>query len=913
MVAQRSKLVGRSLSRGLSQRRLTRKLINPKNADDPPVSPKSSESTDVEVVFPETTEKRRNRTKFVTSRRMMSPSDESKNISHEEDIPKELSSPKKTRRKKNAEDSEDKKSKRSKDSKKTILTNVETSSISPKEASPLKTRLEDSSDHNSLEESGSESFQAKTSIDRKDICNRIIQIMADEFPLMRKEWENASAQTRLNVEGKINSELAVYQITLLQSMNQEPSLSKTPSKSKESPEVKKKVKKETVRQKNKDSNRRGIMPIFKLFGSDSDVSRKEKKDKDKETHIEEELKRIASMKTTSDIGNMTVRIKGLKLGDDENVAEVDNLQTQSFSDLILKFLTVANTASHEISNYKSSLRQDLHGHYKGIHSHFASILNHAKKIVEDSQKESLVALLVRLGDELSQPFEGKVDEIDSRLLDCPNRINTVVKNVERSVYRSCSQLYFGTSQIMTNINNLSKQNGELERESIVFHLLTLVLSNLSSMSNIVNDLETLHYLSIASSQINLRPSTIPSLKDTNPQGSLHYQPLTEEELANPYKPGDLNQLIMRLVNIESDCYMKVFVDSYASFTTSAVVIEKLYELSTTTDLKDQRIPILGKVAVALLSIVRECYFEFDTATTKKAKELMGELAKSVEIGQTVHKIVKLFSELERKKMGSFIVEVPTELIVHPDITPYTILLEYSPELIAEQLTYIEFDLYKSIQSAELKNQSWNKDKRKCMARNVISLIQRTNRLSFWIASSILLQTKLKDRARAVIKAIQIARSLKDMCNYNTLMGVIAGLNMSCISRLKQTFNSVGKKYVELLAALQRIVDPQSSFKTLREAIKVGGPNQIPYIGTVLGDLTFIEDGNPNHITFNGEELINMEKWNLVSTSIQNLRMYQSGNYKIHIRDPPYTFLYELPAASESILYSLSLEREPRTN
>jgi hypothetical protein len=164
-----------------------------------------------------------------------------------------------------------------------------------------------------------------------------------------------------------------------------------------------------------------------------------------------------------------------------------------------------------------------------------------------------------------------------------------------------------------------------------------------------------------------------------------------------------------------------------------------------------------------------------------------------------------------------------------DLHPFTYLLAFDSGVIAKQLTKIEYDMYKNIDPFELKGQAWNKGKRQCVSRNVLRLIQRANRISYWIATSVLLQHKLKDRARVIVKIIDIAQQLKECNNFNTLMGFVAGLNMSCVSRLKQTFNLVSKRSLEQYKALQTLLDPKSSFKSLRDAIRNGGTTILPYM------------------------------------------------------------------------------------
>jgi hypothetical protein len=171
--------------------------------------------------------------------------------------------------------------------------------------------------------------------------------------------------------------------------------------------------------------------------------------------------------------------------------------------------------------------------------------------------------------------------------------------------------------------------------------------------------------------------------------------------------------------------------------------------------------------------------------------------------------------------------------------PLTLIEDYDELTIAQQLTQIEFDLYKRIQFWELQEQAWNKKSLQPLARNVIALIQRANRVSFWLATTILLQPRIKDRIRVLSKIITVAKHLKDLNNYNTLMGFVAALNMSPVARLKHTFNSVSKKLLDTLKSLQQIVDPTSSFKQLREAMKTSGSDLLPCLYVLSSSLPLL--------------------------------------------------------------------------
>jgi hypothetical protein len=234
--------------------------------------------------------------------------------------------------------------------------------------------------------------------------------------------------------------------------------------------------------------------------------------------------------------------------------------------------------------------------------------------------------------------------------------------------------------------------------------------------------------------------------------------------------------------------------------------------------------------------------------------------------------------------------------------------------IARQLTLIEFSLFSQIQSSELFNQSWNKPKLHHRAPHILNMISRSNHLSFWVASLLLWSPNLKERVAVLNKFIKIAQHLRELNNYNTLMGIIAGINMSAISRLKLTFGELDKATKQLLEGLQILLNPSAAFKSYRQELHNAHPPCLPYLGTYLTDLTFMEDGNQDNLTSKTggkQPLINFGKRELIYNVIRELHLYQQNAYKFPVVEPIHTFLMALPFGDEKDLYELSLLREPR--
>lgn len=76
--------------------------------------------------------------------------------------------------------------------------------------------------------------------------------------------------------------------------------------------------------------------------------------------------------------------------------------------------------------------------------------------------------------------------------------------------------------------------------------------------------------------------------------------------------------------------------------------------------------------------------------------------------------------------------------------------------IARQLTVVDFNAFASVEAAELLNQAWNKESLKHRSPNVLAMISRANRVSFWVATLILCHDSIEARSSVIQKIIRIA-------------------------------------------------------------------------------------------------------------------------------------------------------------
>jgi len=272
-------------------------------------------------------------------------------------------------------------------------------------------------------------------------------------------------------------------------------------------------------------------------------------------------------------------------------------------------------------------------------------------------------------------------------------------------------------------------------------------------------------------------------------------------------------------------------------------------------------------------------------------------------------------ETERNQRQESMVSIPpTDLTCFLNLSSVSdVFVQVSVEELSRQFTLADFQIYQSIQAQELLNTAWNSDKLKHQSPHVTLLLGRLNDISNFLCSIILWQPTKAERAEVLSKCIQLGLHLRKLNNYHTLMGVVVALNRSSISRLKHTFAACDSKLISSFKTLESLMDPSGSFKNYRKAISHTKLPALPYLGVSLTDLTFMEDGNPDHVedSSSGKQVINFTKRGMVYELIQKLLDYQNTPYTFPGFEPIQTLLKEFPYDLEKQQFALSLMREPR--
>lgn len=228
--------------------------------------------------------------------------------------------------------------------------------------------------------------------------------------------------------------------------------------------------------------------------------------------------------------------------------------------------------------------------------------------------------------------------------------------------------------------------------------------------------------------------------------------------------------------------------------------------------------------------------------------------------------------------------------------------------LARQLTFWSYTRYYNIKRDELLDGAWEKPRLKYRAPNVIALTQHYNKLTSWVAHTILSEQNFRRRIEKMNKIIQLMKALFSDNNFLDGMGVLGGLGSNAIFRLKYHFSQIAIDRKEYLEKMEVQCSPDKGFLQLRkmqdEAVLNGKP-ALPYLGILLADLFKYEENV--QLWVNG--LINCRKIKGLYNFISKILEFKRTNYFYLSIDQVQEKIDNMEIYDPDLLFEMSLDVE----
>ena len=173
----------------------------------------------------------------------------------------------------------------------------------------------------------------------------------------------------------------------------------------------------------------------------------------------------------------------------------------------------------------------------------------------------------------------------------------------------------------------------------------------------------------------------------------------------------------------------------------------------------------------------------------------------------------------------------------------------SSERVAEQLTLVEADNFRAVDSSEFVISSMYDTFDREKVPNFAKAVDHFNNLSYWTQGIILSQTKDSQDLRekiiwkvTVYKAItqthkniqllNVLHHLQRLKNYNSYFALVSGVSSYAVTRL----NWSKSIFTERIKDCQALTDLDKNFMKYREELRIASPPCLPYIGLIKQDL-----------------------------------------------------------------------------
>ncbi|XP_021107288.1 ras-GEF domain-containing family member 1A isoform X6 [Heterocephalus glaber] len=218
-----------------------------------------------------------------------------------------------------------------------------------------------------------------------------------------------------------------------------------------------------------------------------------------------------------------------------------------------------------------------------------------------------------------------------------------------------------------------------------------------------------------------------------------------------------------------------------------------------------------------------------------------------------------------------------------------------PLVLAQQLTHIELERVSSIHPEDL-----------------MQIISHTDSLDNHRV------VKKKHRTRMLEFFIDVARECFNIGNFNSMMAIISGMNLSPVARLKKTWSKVKTAKFDVL---EHHMDPSSNFCNYRTALQ--GATQrsqtanssrekivIPVFNLFVKDIYFLHKIHTNHLP-NGH--INFKKFWEISRQIHEFMTWTQVECPFEKDKKIQSYLLTAPIYSEEALFIASFESEGPEN
>eukprot|EP00076_Gallus_gallus_P016052 XP_015135257.2 ral guanine nucleotide dissociation stimulator isoform X5 [Gallus gallus] len=428
------------------------------------------------------------------------------------------------------------------------------------------------------------------------------------------------------------------------------------------------------------------------------------------------------------------------------------------------------------------------------------------------------------------------------------------------------------------------------------------------------------------------------------------------------KAGTLEKLVEYLVSAfkgNDSTYVTIFLCTYRAFATTKQVLDLLLNrygklhVQTNGDharhVVDERMELKNTISSILGAWLDQYSEDFrkppDFACLKQLISYVRHNIPGSDLERRARILLAQFQQQEQS-------ETEAEAVDHSGCTFQLVeengvgdgksdFLSFSPEMVAEQFTLMDAELFKKVVPYHCLGCIWSQRDKKGkehLAPTIRATVSQFNSVANCVIATCLGDRTLKpqQRAKVVERWIEVARECRILKNFSSLRAILSALQCNAVHRLKKTWDEVLRESFRTFHELSEIFSDENNHSLSRELLIKEGTSKfatleinpkraqkrqqqqremgvmqgtIPYLGTFLTDLVMLDTAMKD---FLDGGLINFEKRRKEFEVIAQIKLLQSAcnNYSFTQEDHFVDWFHSLERLSEAESYGLSCEIEP---
>ncbi|XP_048880752.1 ral guanine nucleotide dissociation stimulator-like 2 isoform X2 [Brienomyrus brachyistius] len=413
------------------------------------------------------------------------------------------------------------------------------------------------------------------------------------------------------------------------------------------------------------------------------------------------------------------------------------------------------------------------------------------------------------------------------------------------------------------------------------------------------------------------------------------------------KAGTEEKLVLHLLHSFSTgdtSYVSVFLATYRSFTTTQRVLDiladRLENPPGASKLSANRLAFNTTVCSVFSKWLDEYKEDFLSLGDPTPILRLAPLLPSDPSGSEIRKrLLKISEELSERTLLS---DSPTDSIssvTSPSDSSNaefdaTKILGFPADVVAEQLTMIETDLFLHVVPYHCLGSLWSqRDKkgREGVCLSVRATVRQFNRLAKAVTASCLWHVDLRtqQRARLLEKWISVAEECRTRKNFSSVYAIVSALQSNPLHRLRKTWAETDREALRRYEELSDIFSEKDNYSQSRELLREEETSQlvsadtktnnrkqtgtaargtVPYLGIFLTDLMMLDTAVKDRLE-NG--YIHFDKRRREFEVLSQIKLLQTSckSWSFTADESFLEWYYSVPTLSEEESYRLSNQIE----